>query len=366
MPILFFTTVAAPPVSGASLAFGGRLRVTTDLGVVAPGARLYTYFAGTPSTPLPSYADYLSTIPNDNPVVADAGGLLPPIYLAPGQAYHLVLTEADGTPIWDQDFIGDGLSVPPIVTTAINDAIAAAFAAQAAGALVVQTSTAVGAQNNFALTPNVSLLRLNNATAMTISGFSAGVDGQRITIESVGAGQVDLAHQSGLSSAGNRLINFATSGNTPLAAGVGTAVYQYDALTARWKLITHEQGAWITPPFDAGDYTASTGSWTVDAGDVNVCTYWLRGRTLSVNLDVGTTTVSASPSSLKRAVPGGFTVAARSTQLDISNDNSTGTVTGVMQVLPGGTTIGFTKLSGTWAAATNTTNLDGVWAFEVQ
>ena len=110
MPIFFFTTVAAPPVSGASLALGVRFRVFTNLGVIAPGARLWTYLAGTPSTPLATYADYLETIPNSNPVIADTSGLLPAVYLAPGQAYHLVL--ANARPLARPVYVRGSLAVP--------------------------------------------------------------------------------------------------------------------------------------------------------------------------------------------------------------------------------------------------------------
>jgi len=71
---------------------------------------------------------------------------------------------------------------------------------------------------------NVSLIRMNNASLATIRGLKAGYAGQIVTIVSVGAGQVDLAHQNAGSSAGNRFINFATIGTTCLAAGVGTLI----------------------------------------------------------------------------------------------------------------------------------------------
>jgi hypothetical protein len=63
------------------------------------------------------------------------------------------------------------------------------------------------------------LIYMNNATLATIQGIAAGLSGQRLTILSIGAGQVDFAHQNAGATAANRLINFATSGNTSLAAG---------------------------------------------------------------------------------------------------------------------------------------------------
>ena len=106
-----------------------RLRILSDLGVVVPGAKLNTYVAGTPSTPLATTSDSAGLVPNTNPVVASAGGLFGPIYLTPGVAYKLVLTDALNGPIWSQDNVmmpanntlaaGTGISIATVagVTT---------------------------------------------------------------------------------------------------------------------------------------------------------------------------------------------------------------------------------------------------------
>jgi hypothetical protein len=138
------------------------------------------------------------------------------------------------------------------------------------------TTTSTGTQNDFApgLVGN-TIVRCNNATLLTITGLAAGYDGQHVKFESIGAGQVDFPHQSASSSAANRQINFATLGNTSLAAGSGVAEYVYDATTARWRLTSHDQGAWIafTPAFvgPGATYTTQQGF------------YLLRGRTVAVN-----------------------------------------------------------------------------------
>ena len=55
----------------------------------------------------------------------------------------------------------------------------------------------------------------------------------------------------------------------------------------------HEQGAWITPTFSAGDYDGGGGAmtWTVESGDVTTCKYYLKGRTLAWALQLTGTTV---------------------------------------------------------------------------
>lgn len=97
------------------------LREFSDLGVVLAGAKLYTYVSGTPSTPLATYSDSALTIPNTNPIVASAGGLLSPIYLTPGVAYKLLLTDADDVtvPGWPRDPVtvpAAGITAPVLVT----------------------------------------------------------------------------------------------------------------------------------------------------------------------------------------------------------------------------------------------------------
>ena len=100
---------------------------------------------------------------------------------------------------------------------------------------------------------NADQILMTNSSLATITGLGAGVAGQRVSIVSTGAGQVDLAHQNNGYSAANRLVNFATSDETSLAAGVGCATYEYDGTASRWRLIAHEQGAFISQPYSAGD-----------------------------------------------------------------------------------------------------------------
>src|SRR5690349_4306079 len=63
---------------------------------------------------------------------------------------------------------------------------------------LVQTTTSTGTVNDFALTTpaNVLLLRCNNATDLTLTGFVAGTDGQKLMIVSIGAGNVFIKHQN--------------------------------------------------------------------------------------------------------------------------------------------------------------------------
>jgi hypothetical protein len=88
-----------------ALAPVARQRVFLPTGIVASGAKLWTYSGGTNSL-LATYNDADLTVPNTNPVLADAAGLLPAIYLLP-QVYRFVLTTALGEPLWPQDDVCD-------------------------------------------------------------------------------------------------------------------------------------------------------------------------------------------------------------------------------------------------------------------
>lgn len=85
------------------------------------------------------------------------------------------------------------------------------------------TTTATGNVDDLDFS-NADLIRFNNATDATLRGLKAGTAGQVVIVVSIGAGNVFLAHQNTNSAAANRLINFATAGTTPLAAGQGACV----------------------------------------------------------------------------------------------------------------------------------------------
>lgn len=82
-------------------------------GKPAPGALLYTYEAGT-STPKGTYSDAGLTIPNANPVEADAGGRFGPVFAEAGD-YRLIMKTAAEVTLWTADPVDGaaGSSVTP-------------------------------------------------------------------------------------------------------------------------------------------------------------------------------------------------------------------------------------------------------------
>lgn len=193
---------------------------------------------------------------------------------------------------------------------------------------------------------NSLIIRMNNATDSVIRGLVAGSPGQVVTIISVGAGNVYLAHQNANSSSNNRLINTATSANTPLAAGSGSITYQYDSITARWRLIAHKQGAYIAVVYSAGDYTTNDGTtWSIYTPTFNL-SYQLRDSQLQVigffDWDLSANTAVQ----LQAKIPNGFSAIASAQSWSFIKDNNI-KVNGRLSVSPAGVNLNLTKLDQT-------------------
>lgn len=147
-----------------------------------------------------------------------------------------------------------------------------------------QAVSLTGTADNLTLTGGVRLVRCTNATKLTITGMTAGYDGQVVTIMSVGTGEVHFSHQDPGSLAVNRLINVATSTTTPLAPNIGRATYIYDAMTTRWRLTGHDQGAAIAY---VATWTALGGSPTLNPSIGNgtiTSSYLLWGKVIDLFL----------------------------------------------------------------------------------
>jgi hypothetical protein len=237
------------------------------------------------------------------------------------------------------------------------------------------TSTVTGAQNNYAptgfsTTAGHCTLPWNGAADAIFSGFTAGINGQRVTWFNLSATKVAyFKHNNSSSSAGNKFANIATSGDTPIAAG-GYATFQYDTSggTGVWRLLYHEQGAWITPTFAAGNFTGNASmTWTVDAGDVSAFSFKLSGRSLTVAWNIATTTVGGTPNTnlqISNAAWGGFTPASSGREATHSYVDNGGELIG--RCFAQSTAIGIQKSGlGNWTASTNATATFGTTTFDV-
>lgn len=125
-------------------------------GTPYPGAKAYFYTAGT-TTPLDTYSDKDLSVPNANPVVADANGLFGQIFLGSG-TYDVLVTTSTGTTIW----------------TAEDVAAAAVSNATTTVAGIIELATTAEA-----LTGSSAVLGMTPATvaAAIQQGFSYGTTG---------------------------------------------------------------------------------------------------------------------------------------------------------------------------------------------
>lgn len=94
-------------------------QVVVDGGVVSPGALAYFYLTGT-STATDTYTDDALTTPHDNPVEADANGVLPVIYLDPNIEYKLTMNDAADVLIYTEDPVGDTTGAVTKIKTAFT------------------------------------------------------------------------------------------------------------------------------------------------------------------------------------------------------------------------------------------------------
>ncbi len=146
------------------------LDATTGLYTPASGAKVYTYVAGSTSTPISTYADNIGTL-NSNPIVADAQGRFT-AYLLAGTFYKYVITTSTGSPILTQDYIGNvassSMSPSYKAKTGTYTAVANDFVSCTSGSFTVTLPSA-------AANANAAIWVVNNGTG-TITVGRTGSD----------------------------------------------------------------------------------------------------------------------------------------------------------------------------------------------
>ncbi len=239
---------------------------------------------------------------------------------------------------------------------------------------VVLTSTSTGAQNNWApgtLSTSITLIEWNGASDAAVTGLDTGVAGYEVTIKNVTAAKIiTFAHASGSSDADNQFTNMATSAVTPVAPG-GWVRYQHNGTT--WKMTGHDQGAWITPTFDAAHFTGNASmTWTVASGDVTLMRYHLSGKKLTVAFSINTTTVGGTPNTTLQIASGqlgSFTAVSSQVTAPIMALDNGALIAGVPAVFTAaasGTLSLVVNLSTpAWTASTDATYVRGEITFEV-
>lgn len=130
------------------------------------------------------------------------------------------------------------------------------------------------------------------------------------------------------------------------------------------------QGEWTSVAFASGNFTASSGTWTVDSADQVTFKYTLIGKTMFVQVVIQNTDVSATPNQLKIAIPGSFISAVESWGTCDILDAGANREAGKWSVASGGTVINFMRENAGGANWTSTssdnTDVRGIIQFEVQ
>jgi hypothetical protein len=125
-------------------------------------------------------------------------------------------------------------------------------------------------------------------------------------------------------------------------------------------------GEWVSVAFNAANFTASAGNWTLVSGDQATFAYTLIGKTMTVSFVLNTTTVSATPASVRIAIPGGFTSAKVEAGMCRVNDNGTERIALVTTSAAGSLlTITLTAAGVNFSSSTDNTSVQGQLTFEV-
>lgn len=236
------------------------------------------------------------------------------------------------------------------------------------GVTTLVTSTSTGQNDGWA--PGIAgdtVIEWSGASDMTCSGVSAAAGftaGQRVTVKNTGTKVAYFQHNNAGSTV--KFKNIVTSGDTPIAPG-GCISWVYDG--THFKLSYHDQGAFISVAYSAGNFTTGSGSWTVDSGDQITYAYKIQGSEIKMRVYLDTTSIGDSPGSaplqLFVAIPGGYTAAKKTQSMSLGFDNGVATAT-YNRCGAGDTTIEVARSDvAPWTVSTNLTYIRVYFDIEV-
>lgn len=189
--------------------------------------------------------------------------------------------------------------------------------------------TVTGNQDNYnadsgASSPQIGFQRIqwNGASDVTFRGFAGGVAGRWDYLENVTSAKAMIfKNEDAGSTAANRLKT--SGGISSVAVGPGgIALRLYDATDSRWRIFVLDPGNWIDVAHAGANFTASSGTWTVDSGDQTIFRYRQDGNMLTYDLALTGTSVSATPSFLRVALVNGLVCAGGFGPLILLVDNA--------------------------------------------
>jgi hypothetical protein len=147
-------------------------------------------------------------------------------------------------------------------------------------------------------------------------GMGSAIVGERIIIVNAIGSVVRVAY-------GGNVVNAVTSAPTPIANG-GSATWTWYG--GAWRLTAHEQGATINVPYLASNFSATSGTFTVDPGDLAIYSFYLKGRVLMVHVNLATATLSTNASNPIALIPGGFKATTTAFYVNVIRGTDNGTL----------------------------------------
>ena len=200
-------------------------------GAVEPGAQLYFTVGGVATA---AFQDEVLATPHTNPVVADATGKLPAIYLDDAKAYRVRIYDSEaeagvGTPLEDYDIPAPLAADRDLTTTG-----AIGYATGAGGTVTQATSKATGVTLNKItgqITLNGAALAANTTVSFTLTNSEIAA-GDLLLLNHVSGGTAGSYLLNAQAAAGSASINVrnVTAGSLSEAIVIGFAVLK--AVTA--------------------------------------------------------------------------------------------------------------------------------------
>ena len=208
-------------------------RQLDNSGNTIAGARLYFFDAGT-TTPQTTYSDADRTTAHDHPIVADAYGAWPAVYLAPG-TYRCRILDADGGAISDFDGIvaeeaatseeGTDVTISAFMETVLDDADAGAALTTLGISAFVQTILNDAAASDVRTTIDAPQLGITPIVSDTSSRDLALTDrGKTLEMSSGSARVYTIKAQADVAWVDDTWINVVRMGSGSLTITAATGV----------------------------------------------------------------------------------------------------------------------------------------------
>jgi hypothetical protein len=109
----------------------------------------------------------------------------------------------------------------------------------------VQDVTAIGTQNNFAVSDAAALLRCNPGAALTLTGLLPSVSrgGRLLYLQNISANTITISNEGGSSTAANRIVTESVAGQ--VLGPRGSGLFWYDVTSLRWRFMLINPGGAI-------------------------------------------------------------------------------------------------------------------------